>query len=128
MRRSQMSRSSRSSFGAWVGAAACAAAVFCALTSPIAGQTPAPAAAPQAPAAAPAPPAAPPEPAPQPSGPTIAVPATPVVSTGTDGGRLSLIAGRSMVLNTEFDIRRFSFTNVVVADGTVVSPRELLID
>ncbi len=26
------------------------------------------------------------------------------------------------------DIRRFSFTNVTVADGTVVSPRELLID
>jgi pilus assembly protein CpaC len=33
-----------------------------------------------------------------------------------------------MVVNTNFDIRRLAITNPTVADGTVVSPRELLID
>ncbi len=50
------------------------------------------------------------------------------VQNETDGGRMRLLAGRSMVLNTGFDIRRLAITNPTVADGTVVSPRELLID
>jgi pilus assembly protein CpaC len=55
--------------------------------------------------------------------------ATPVtVQAETAGGQLKLIAGRSLVLNTGFDIRRLSITNPLVADGTVVSPREILID
>ena len=56
-------------------------------------------------------------------------PATPIaVTQETDGGRLRLVAGRSTVLTTAFDIRRMSLTNAEVADATAVSPRELLID
>jgi pilus assembly protein CpaC len=46
----------------------------------------------------------------------------------TDGGRLRILAGRSMVLTTDFDIRRMSITNPDVADAMAVSPRELLVD
>ncbi len=61
--------------------------------------------------------------------PQPAPPQTPVaVLQETDGGRLRLIAGRSRVLTTDFDIRRMSLTNAAVADATAVSPRELLID
>jgi pilus assembly protein CpaC len=42
--------------------------------------------------------------------------------------RISLLAGRSMVLNTDFDITRIAVTNPVIADATVVQPRELLVD
>ena len=38
------------------------------------------------------------------------------------------MAGRSTVVTTAFDIRRISITNPDVADATVVSPRELLVD
>ena len=56
-------------------------------------------------------------------------PATPAaVTQETDGGRLRLIAGRSTVLMTAFDIRRLKLTNAEVADAMVVSPRELVID
>lgn len=54
--------------------------------------------------------------------------APPVVTDETDGGRVRLLAGRSRVLSTNFDIRRMSLTNPAVADATAVSPRELLID
>jgi pilus assembly protein CpaC len=78
-------------------------------------------------------PPAPPQPAPEaPAAPQIITPTPtlvpPTVQNETDGGRLRLIAGRSMVVNTGFDIRRLAITNPAVADGTVVSPRELLID
>jgi pilus assembly protein CpaC len=88
--------------------------------APVPGQAPAPAQAPAAPAPAPQAPA---PPAPEPP-----VVVGPSVQTATDGGQLKLLAGRSLVLNTTFDIRRFSITNTAVADGTVVSPREFLID
>jgi pilus assembly protein CpaC len=42
--------------------------------------------------------------------------------------KLSLTAGRSMVLATEFDIVRIAITNPAVADAVVVAPREVLID
>lgn len=66
--------------------------------------------------------------------PTTVAPAVPAVQAPvsvaeeTDGGRLRLVAGRSLVLSTPFNIRRLSLTNAVVADATAVSPRELLID
>jgi pilus assembly protein CpaC len=50
------------------------------------------------------------------------------VSQESDGGRLRVIAGRSTVLTTDFDIRRISITNPAVSDATVVSPREMIVD
>jgi pilus assembly protein CpaC len=99
--------------GAWTGVGVCLAAALTLTPVGLAGQAGAPAPA-QQPAAPPAPPA-----------PGIAPLA---VQNETDGGRLRLLAGRSMVINTGFDIRRLAITNPAVADGTVVSPRELLLD
>ena len=42
--------------------------------------------------------------------------------------RIALTAGRSTVLNTEFDVTRIAVTNPAIADATVVQPREILID
>jgi pilus assembly protein CpaC len=42
--------------------------------------------------------------------------------------KVSLTAGRSTVLNTDFNIVRIAVTNPAVADATVVQPREILID
>ena len=42
--------------------------------------------------------------------------------------RVSLTAGRSLVLTTDFDIVRIAVTNPAVADAVVVAPREILID
>lgn len=42
--------------------------------------------------------------------------------------RVTLTAGRSTVVNTEFDITRIAVTNPAVADATVVRPREILVD
>ena len=42
--------------------------------------------------------------------------------------RISLTAGRSTVLQTEFDVIRIAVTNPDVADALVVAPREVLID
>ena len=106
---------------AWSGLRVCAVVTLPTL-GPVAraGQGPAPT---PVPAQVP-PPAA--EPAQPPPAPATVVPTA--VQNETDGGRLRLIAGRSMVVNTGFDIRRLAITNPTVADGTVVSPRELLID
>ena len=41
---------------------------------------------------------------------------------------VSLTAGRSVVLATEFDIIRVAVTNPAIADATVVTPREVLVD
>src|SRR5690606_8286860 len=51
-----------------------------------------------------------------------------IVTEEADGGRLSVTANRSIVVTTGFDIRRVSITNPDVADATVVSPRELLLN
>ena len=42
--------------------------------------------------------------------------------------RLSLTAGRSTILTTDFDVTRIAVTNPAVADAVVVSPREVLVD
>ena len=42
--------------------------------------------------------------------------------------QIPLTAGRSTVLQTDFDITRIAVTNPAVADATVVQPREILID
>ena len=42
--------------------------------------------------------------------------------------RVSLTAGRSTVIPTDFDISRIAVTNPAVADAVVVQPREILID
>jgi pilus assembly protein CpaC len=88
------------------GAAVCLLAGWTLTPATLAGQE----AAPQAP----------------PPAPVQAIPLA--VQAETDGGRLRVIAGRSLVINTGFDIRRVNITNPLVADGTAVSPRELLID
>ena len=98
--------------GAWSGVGVCLAAVLTLAPASLAGQAGAPQD--QAPAAPVAP-----------AAPTLTPTA---VQNETDGGRLRLISGRSMVINTGFDIRRLAITNPAVADGTVVSPRELLLD
>jgi pilus assembly protein CpaC len=42
--------------------------------------------------------------------------------------RVSLTAGRSTVVSTDYDISRIAVTNPAVADAVVVQPREILID
>jgi len=42
--------------------------------------------------------------------------------------RISLTAGRSTVLETDFDITRIAVTNPAIADAVVVQPREVLVD
>ena len=53
-------------------------------------------------------------------------PQAPASSAAVD--RITLTAGRSTVLATDFDITRIAVTNPAVADATVVAPREVLID
>ena len=45
-----------------------------------------------------------------------------------DFPRLTLTAGRSTVLGTDFDITRIAVTDPAIADAVVVQPREVLID
>ena len=42
--------------------------------------------------------------------------------------QVSVTAGRSTIVSTEFDVTRIAVTNREVADATVVRPREILID
>jgi pilus assembly protein CpaC len=42
--------------------------------------------------------------------------------------RVSLTAGRSTILTTDFDIVRIAVTNPAIADATVVQPRQILVD
>jgi len=42
--------------------------------------------------------------------------------------RIPLIAGRSHILTTDFDVIRIAVTNPAVADALVIQPREILID
>ncbi len=73
---------------------------------PVAGVQPPP------PATAQQPPAAPPAP----------------VTPSSAIKQVSLTAGRSTVITTDFDISRIAVTNPAVADAVVVQPREVLID
>jgi pilus assembly protein CpaC len=60
------------------------------------------------------------------------VPAAPLTQGPTTAvrgiDRVSLTMGRSTVLTTDFDVVRFAVTNPAVADASVVSPREILVD
>lgn len=42
--------------------------------------------------------------------------------------KVRLIAGKSTVVATDFDVRRIAVTNPAVADAVVVQPREILVD
>ena len=42
--------------------------------------------------------------------------------------QVSVTAGRSTIVSTEFDVTRIAVTNPEVADATVVRPREILVD
>jgi pilus assembly protein CpaC len=52
----------------------------------------------------------------------------PAVQQPAEFPRLSLTAGRSMVLMTDFEITRIAVTDPAIADAVVVQPREVLID
>ena len=64
-------------------------------------------------------------PQPQPATPEPA--GQPAPSAG-EIGKISLTAGRSTVMPTDFDITRIAVTNPAIADAVVVQPREVLID
>ncbi len=49
-------------------------------------------------------------------------------ATAATANRIVLTAGRSTVMTVEFDITRVALTDPEIADVTVVTPRELLID
>jgi pilus assembly protein CpaC len=61
---------------------------------------------------------------------TIGAQAPPVAAAAAPGEfpRISLTSGRSTVLTVDFDITRMAVTNPAIADGTVVQPREILVD
>jgi pilus assembly protein CpaC len=52
----------------------------------------------------------------------------PRAETTAAGLQISLTAGRSTVLTTDFEITRIAVTNPAVADAVVVQPREILVD
>lgn len=52
----------------------------------------------------------------------------PTAETGRASERITLTAGQSTVLLTDFDVVRIAITNPEVADAVVVAPRELLVD
>lgn len=54
--------------------------------------------------------------------------ALPVPAPGVEFPKITLTAGRSTVMTTEFDVTRIAITNPAVADAVVVQPREILID
>src|SRR4051812_29996473 len=57
-----------------------------------------------------------------------APPASAALANTGEYPKVSLTAGRSTVLATDFNISRIAITNPAIADATVVSPREILID
>jgi pilus assembly protein CpaC len=62
---------------------------------------------------------------------TVAPPAwaaRPQDQTGAALPRITLTAGRSTVLTTDFDVTRIAVTNPAIADAVVVEPHEVLID
>jgi pilus assembly protein CpaC len=71
---------------------------------------------------------------PAPGGQQVQAQAPPAAALPTQTSRpgeypkVSLTAGRSTVLTTDFNISRIAITNPAVADATVVQPREILID
>jgi pilus assembly protein CpaC len=64
---------------------------------------------------------------PAPAAPAASAPA-PAPAASAAAERVSLIAGHSTILTTDFDVVRLAITNQSVADGVVVQPREVLVD
>ncbi len=66
----------------------------------------------------------------QPAGTPSAAPAQPLPAPVAAAAypQVTLTAGRSTILTTEFDITRVAITNPAIADAVVVQPREILID
>ena len=62
------------------------------------------------------------------SGAATAAQAGQAAATTAATTRINLTAGRSTVMNTDFDVVRIAITNPAVADAVVVQPREILID
>src|SRR4051812_4962994 len=58
----------------------------------------------------------------------VASPAAQPIGRAGEYPRVSLTAGRSTVLATDFNITRIAITNPAIADASVVQPREILID
>jgi len=69
-----------------------------------------------------------PVPAQQPPAAPAPTAAQPQVARPSEFPKVSLTAGRSTVLSTDFNISRIAITNPAIADATVVQPREILID
>src|SRR5881409_2201262 len=63
-----------------------------------------------------------------PAGAQSSNPAAALQELSAASARVEIIAGRSTVLTTDFDVTRIAVTNPAVADATVVEPREVLID
>lgn len=111
----------------WLAAGLCATLAIAPLGAAPQSGAPAAASSAQSQTAPPQPgasPQAPPAGQVQSATPTPQRPTTP--ARGID--RVSLTMGRSTVLTTDFDVVRFAVTNPAVADASVVSPREILVD
>src|SRR5688572_23403068 len=57
-----------------------------------------------------------------------AIPAQPAPAPPPAVERVTLTAGRSTVVATDFDVVRIAVTNPAIADAVVVQPREILVD
>src|SRR5258705_10656615 len=62
---------------------------------------------------------------PSPQAPAVAPPVLPQAAKPGEYPKVSLTAGRSTVLTTDFNISRIAITNPPIADATVVQPREI---
>lgn len=58
----------------------------------------------------------------------VAKPAPAAAQAEAASQRLTLTAGRSAVVTTDFDVTRIAVTNPAIADAVVVAPREILVD
>jgi pilus assembly protein CpaC len=63
-----------------------------------------------------------------PQPPSVPTPATQPAAAPRTVERISLTAGRSTVVATDFDVVRIAVTNPAIADAVVVQPREILVD
>ena len=66
----------------------------------------------------------------RPASDTIQAPERQALPEGAEGTypKVTVTAGRSTVLTTDYDVTRIAVTNPAIADATVVQPREILID
>ena len=111
----------------WLAASLCATLAIAPLRAASQSATPAPASSSQTQSGSPQPGSAAQTPT---AGQVQSAPLTPQGPTTAARGidRVPLTMGRSTVLTTDFDVVRFAVTNPAVADASVVSPREILVD